>query len=353
MFEIQRRSAATSMVYSSTSDLLGTPLWEEHWLNLQLKLLQNRNMEEFTVYGTQPRLSSCFLGQVYRNILLLFPRIILSKTAQFIYSVLKKLSPFRDYLSYLLASLCENVQAGTPPQLTMINQMFSVYCPRDVVIPSDNTGFVYLLISTVDLQFLCIGSCYNLIARYSSHNTGFGSFQTAPASLRPWAILCYVSGFEGQRRHFLDFERRWIAQKVALQRQPHSQASIEAIVALGETIALKFNEDRHMNLKFINSGTITSLREAVPTITVYSSSTESENKSSSSSEDQINSNSESETNDAELDFSASASDNGYDPSESSDAYENDDENDILDEESDSSVDGPYTGDSDSDHSCSD
>ncbi len=273
------------------------------------------------------------------------------ETATFIYSVLKKLSPFRDYLSYLLSSLSENVQAGIPPQLTTIDQIFSVYRPRDVVIPSDNTGFVYLLISTVDLQFLYIGSCYNLIARYSSHNTGFGSLQTAPASLRPWAILAYVSGFEGQKRHFLDFERRWIARKIALQRQPRSQASIEAIVALGETIALEFNEDRHMNLKFIHSGTITSLRETAPTITVYSS-TESENETSSSSENQTSSSSESGCNDAELDFSSSASDRGYDPSDSSDVIDDEEyeDYDLPEEDSDSSVDGPLENDSDSDYS---
>ena len=269
-----------------------------------------------------------------------------AETATFIYSVLKKVSPFRDYLSYLLASLCENVEAGIPPQVTSIDQRFSVYRPRDVVLPADNTGFVYLLVSTADLQFLYIGSCYNLIARYSSHNTGFGSLQTAPASLRPWAILAYVSGFEGQKRNFLDFERRWIARRIALQRQPQSQTSIEAIIALGETIAVQFNEDRHLNLKFVQSGTISCLKEAVPSITVYSS-TESEHDTSSSSE--------SGHNDAEHDFSSSASDRDFDNAElcvASDDSEDYNDSDVGDEASDSSVDGPFEGDSDSDYSSS-
>ena len=50
------------------------------------------------------------------------------------------------------------------------------------------------------------------------------------------------------RPTFLDFERRWIARRIALQRQPQSQTSIEAIITLEETIAVQFNEDRHLNL---------------------------------------------------------------------------------------------------------
>ena len=259
------------------------------------------------------------------------------ETATFIYSVLKKVSPFRDYLSYLLTSLCENVQDGIPPRVNTVDQRFSIYRPRDVIIPSDNTGFVYLLVSTVDLKFLYIGSCFNLIARYSSHNSGFGSLQTAPASLRPWAILAYVSGFEGHRRNFLDFERRWIARKIALQRQNSSQFSIEAILDLGETIALEFNEDRRLFLKFVHTGTITTLREHAPTIQVYSS-TESEREQSSDSE--------LGSNDAELDFSSSASDRQYEASDSSDDY---DDQDSDEEHSDSSVDGPYDDNGDSDY----
>ena len=261
------------------------------------------------------------------------------ETAIFIYSVLKKVSPFRDYLSYLLTSLCENVQAGIPPQISSVDQSYSVYRPRDVTIPSDSTGFVYLLVSTVDLKFLYIGSCYNLIARYSSHNSGFGSLQTAPSSLRPWAILAYVSGFEGQKRNFLDFERRWIARRIAGQRQPNSQISVQAIVELGETIALEFNEDRHLNLRFVHSGTMTTLREHVPGIQVYSS-TESEQDQSSESEP-----SESH-NDAELDFASSDSDRQYDPSESSDVYE---DYSNEDDKSDSSVEGSCDEDDDSDY----
>ena len=159
--------------------------------------------------------------------------------------------------------------------------------------------------------------------------------------LRPWAILAYVSGFEAHKRNFLDFERRWIARKVALQRQSNSHFSIEKILDLGETIALEFNEDRRLCLKFVHTGTISTLREHAPTIQVYSS-TESERGQSSDSE--------LGNNDAELDFSSSASDRHYDTSESSDNYDyRDSDEEQSSDNSDSSVDGPYDDDDDSDY----
>ena len=96
---------------------------------------------------------------------------------------------------------------------------------------------------------------------------------------------------------------------------------------------MEFNEDCNLSLKFIHSGTITSLHQELPPVQVYSS-TESEPGQSSESE--------SNSNDAGLDFSSSASDRKYDSSESSSES---DDLEVNDAESDSLVGSAPNGDS--------
>ena len=43
----------------------------------------------------------------------------------------------------------------------------------------------------------------NLIKCLDQHNRGHGGKQTSDQELRPWALVAYVAGFDG------DFEIRW------------------------------------------------------------------------------------------------------------------------------------------------
>ena len=178
------------------------------------------------------------------------------ETARAIFRVLLSQSPFRVYLSKLLASLCNR---STETEHTFVDQGQSIFRPRDVMLPPDNTGFVYILISTRDLKHLYIGSCYNLILRYERHNSGFGAIQTSPISLRPWALLAYVSGFQGNKHHFLSFEQQWIAAKQHLSFHSPSTISVEAIVGLGLSLKDKFNNLHNTSLSFVHCGTLTSI----------------------------------------------------------------------------------------------
>ena len=190
-------------------------------------------------------------------------------TARTIFSVLKHQSPFRNYLSTLIKNLC-NTTSDAPK--SSIDQSISVYRPRDVLLPSDRTGFAYILISTRDMNFLYIGSCYNLLARYTRHNTGFGALQTAPPSLRPWAVLGYACGFQGNKQMFMEFERRWILQKQQLLHSSQTTASIEAVVSIGVALVHAFNSEFRTTLRFVHSGTITTLQARVGVPIILSSS---------------------------------------------------------------------------------
>jgi hypothetical protein len=49
----------------------------------------------------------------------------------------------------------------------------------------------------------------HLSTRLAQHNSGFGAVQTSPAHLRPWALLGYVAGFNGDRQEMRSFEAAW------------------------------------------------------------------------------------------------------------------------------------------------
>jgi hypothetical protein len=56
----------------------------------------------------------------------------------------------------------------------------------------------------------------HLTTRLAQHNSGFGARQTSPAHLRPWAILAYVAGFNGNRQEMLSFETGWKNRAAAI-----------------------------------------------------------------------------------------------------------------------------------------
>jgi len=79
----------------------------------------------------------------------------------------------------------------------------------DIELPQDSSGYVYILLSIKDKCTTYIGQTQNLVTRLKQHNSGYGSVQTANPALRPWALLAFVSGFDGNVTKRLAFETAW------------------------------------------------------------------------------------------------------------------------------------------------
>ena len=82
-------------------------------------------------------------------------------------------------------------------------------CPfrlSDMSLPTCNTGFVYMLVSTRSSSFSYIGETQNIGVRLNQHNSGYGSNTTCDPSLRPYALFAYVCGFDGNYRLQRQFE---------------------------------------------------------------------------------------------------------------------------------------------------
>ena len=104
-------------------------------------------------------------------------------------------------------------------------------------LPTDNTGFVYILISLRTRANLYIGETSHLLRRLAQHNSGHGAKQTRDLRYRPWAILAYVTGFQGNKRERKHFEARWqYYAKLCRRRGDKSihSAVVSSVHAIGE-----------------------------------------------------------------------------------------------------------------------
>ena len=79
----------------------------------------------------------------------------------------------------------------------------------DMSLPTCNTGFVYMLVSTRSSSFSYIGETQNIGVHLNQHNSGYGSQTTCDPSLRPYALFAYVCGFEGNKMLRRQFEYTW------------------------------------------------------------------------------------------------------------------------------------------------
>ena len=80
----------------------------------------------------------------------------------------------------------------------------------DISLPQCKTGFVYFLISIRTRDFTYIGECKCIVTRLYHHNSGHGSTSTIPANRRPFAIMGYICGFDGQNKPLQrQLERQW------------------------------------------------------------------------------------------------------------------------------------------------
>ena len=78
-------------------------------------------------------------------------------------------------------------------------------------LPTDNSGYVYCLVSKRDHGEIYIGTAENISERLPQHNSNSGgSLGTADPSLKPWAMASYICGLShmntGER---MSMEREW------------------------------------------------------------------------------------------------------------------------------------------------
>jgi len=123
------------------------------------------------------------------------------------FETLIRTSPFRNHLMQIINSYCANARASEP---NIINQSTSTYRMKYIYLPTDMSGHVYIIVSTVNLPVFYIGSTRNIVMRLERHNQGSGGQQSSNPRYRPSGLLAFISGFGGSKEKYTDFEQAWI-----------------------------------------------------------------------------------------------------------------------------------------------
>ena len=105
--------------------------------------------------------------------------------------VIQRQSCWCDFISNFLSQMTQPASTNQP---TTMNLLTSNFMPWNVVLPSDDTGFVYILLSTKLANVFYIGETINLRQSLREHNSGHGDESTRPIERRPWAMLAFITG---------------------------------------------------------------------------------------------------------------------------------------------------------------
>jgi hypothetical protein len=141
---------------------------------------------------------------------------------------LRSKNQYDEYMNHVVDVLTQQAAPGEVPTLDLDHHPFR---PKDIELPCDSSGVVYLLVSTVDGSSLYIGYTFDMQKRYYSHNSGYGAVGTCDPNKRPWALFAYVTGFAGDRTLLRGIERGW---QVAVHRIRPSDPF--QAVSLGKTV---------------------------------------------------------------------------------------------------------------------
>jgi predicted GIY-YIG superfamily endonuclease len=129
-----------------------------------------------------------------------------AETLDALCQILTKKTQWTDYISQILNIITINEDERHERVMTQENFPFRV---SDLRLPEVDTGIVYMLNSMRRRAFVYIGKTNQPRRRLNNHNSGFGSSSTEPAHLRPYAIMAYISGFDGNNELMLACEEKW------------------------------------------------------------------------------------------------------------------------------------------------
>ena len=120
---------------------------------------------------------------------------------------LKTRNQYDDYMNHLVEVLVAT--SNSLPQPEAVHLSFHPFRPKDIPLPQDNSGVVYLIVSSVETRAIYVGYTQDMLKRLKQHNSGYGSSESSNPLYRPYALFAYVSGFEYDVRTMKRFESMW------------------------------------------------------------------------------------------------------------------------------------------------
>jgi predicted GIY-YIG superfamily endonuclease len=176
-----------------------------------------------------------------------------AETCDALLQVLLKRTQYSEYMARILEAISGRPTIPDQPN-TLNTQHFYPFRLSDLQLPSDNSGFVYLLISMRDYKTTYIGQTRRIVKRLIEHNSMYGSTQTANSTLQPWALLAIICGFENDRHKMLRVEKIWKLRRN--DRKKYSDGILEPDMISGIGANMISNHPEFASLRFMQCGTL-------------------------------------------------------------------------------------------------
>lgn len=127
-------------------------------------------------------------------------------TVRALATLIQMRTQYTEYISHLLRNLCGETIGDN---IVVIRNHLIPFRPIDIQLPQEGSGYCYIIVSLQDMGTTYIGQTMSLVNRLNQHNRGAGSRQTADPNLRPWSLISFVCGFDGDRDLMRRFENNW------------------------------------------------------------------------------------------------------------------------------------------------
>ena len=172
----------------------------------------SRNNSSFELWDRAQAIVTLSRTKVGKNLIFVGDK---NETIEALAALIQMKSQWTDYMEDVLKLITlhpENVSDNDENEIVASNSMNHQSYPFricDVPLPQCNTGFVYMLLSIKRQTYTYIGETVCIRQRLKQHNSGYGSTSTTPSYLRPFAVLAFICGFNGNKTLRRVVEQKW------------------------------------------------------------------------------------------------------------------------------------------------
>ena len=168
------------------------------------------------------------------------------------YSVLCKRTQWTALEECIIANLStvgENMSRHQGHRVVDYATHFPYYA-CDVSLPTSATGYVYMLLSTVNQKKVYIGQTEHIGKRLNEHNRGSGALGTASVLWMPWCVASYICNMQDMCKSEREYlEARWKHYNDI--SMTNGQGSIEQFIENGVRVTQEYNmqkaDDEQLN----------------------------------------------------------------------------------------------------------
>ena len=91
----------------------------------------------------------------------------------------------------------------------VLDKVHYPFIVRDISLPDDDSGFVYMPLSLSNRDYTYIGKTKNIVNRIDAHNAVNGSNATRQWAIYPYSLFAFIYEFNGDNHIMYYIEQKW------------------------------------------------------------------------------------------------------------------------------------------------